>query len=102
MPVRNNDEADSPTTVGEVASGRPPLHMARNPRTTARNPCQQPSQRDQPPHTTSKVHLVKKGALNKDPPEAVPTEFVEWEVEAVIKQPDLPTSGPKKRRRGKD
>jgi len=46
--------------------------------------------------------LLKKGALNKDPPEAVPTEFVEWEVEAVIKQPDLPTSGPRKRRNGKD
>jgi len=84
----------APTAAGRALGRREAVHRAKIAFATS-FPAPWTSQRDQPPHTTAKVHLVeKKEALKKQahaegtrlshPPQAVSTHCVEWGLEPVV------------------
>jgi len=108
-PLSSSHQAD--TKLGPRRRGESTTSAPHGEETT--NHCHeptanQPSQRDQPPHTTAKVQPVKKrgpkkaehteGTRLRYPPHAVSSQCVELGVEPVLKQYDLHTSGPKKKK----
>jgi len=90
QPPCDTDEADRPTTIGEGARGEELTNNCHKPTTD------HPKPKRPTPHTTANERA--QSAHIRYPLQAVSTQDVEWGVEPVLKQPDLPNHRPQKRK----